>query len=343
MEIKKTGAVGRAGLGFFLSGSQWVYAIGLFVWVIARPITGDHADLVLWVSYLGVWLFFPLVLFWPWAVLKRRRSLAALLVIPTAMFLWFYGARFLPRVASNADANEPVTILTFNLRVDNRNTEALVATLLASEADILALQEFSGHHRRQFTQTLGARYPHQVFNASAGLAVYSRYPILADESLRTLRGFAQSVVIQVNETSFHLINAHLARVGILRFVETLNPNAVRGFSRDRECQISRIQDAIRRAGLPAIMACDCNMTDLMAVYDQLTATMGDGYKERGWGLGHTFLVPRGFEIPLGANLPAQRLDYVFHSQEINAIDARVISDASGSDHLPVWARFDLKP
>ena len=62
-----------------------------------------------------------------------------------------------------------------------------------------------------------------------------------------------------------------------------------------------------------------------------------------WGLGHTFLLPRGFEIRTPINLPVQRIDYIFHSPEIQVAEVRVVSGDSGSDHRPVWARFDLSP
>ena len=61
------------------------------------------------------------------------------------------------------------------------------------------------------------------------------------------------------------------------------------------------------------------------------------------GLGHTFLLPRGFEISSGVNLAVQRIDYIFHSPEIIVAEVEVVSGNSGSDHQPVWAHFDLNP
>jgi endonuclease/exonuclease/phosphatase family metal-dependent hydrolase len=85
------------------------------------------------------------------------------------------------------------------------------------------------------------------------------------------------------------------------------------------------------------------MTDLMAAYEKLTTTLRDVHRERGWGLGHTFLIPRGFGFPSDVNLPVQRIDYIFHSPDIDATDSQVLSGEGGSDHLPVMAQFDLRP
>jgi endonuclease/exonuclease/phosphatase (EEP) superfamily protein YafD len=84
------------------------------------------------------------------------------------------------------------------------------------------------------------------------------------------------------------------------------------------------------------------MTDLMTAYGLITTTMRDAHRDRGWGLGHTLLVPRGFELGLPHNLPGLRLDYLFYSPEITALDIEVVSGETGSDHLPLVGRFELE-
>lgn len=327
----------------FVDGLLWVYVGSLLVWVVVRPITGDRSVFVLSLNYLGVWLFFPLPIFGPWVFLKRRKYGAALLVVPAALFIWFYGPLFLPCATQRADLAEPISILTFNLRDTNTDTDVLLATLTASQADVLALQEVSNLHEEHLGQALAGRYPYRFYYESAGLAIYSLYPILAQEILPMQLWSAQSIVIKVRETPLHLINAHLAQAGVLLYFETLDASLVRDLADARETQIAQIQGAIRETSLPAIVACDCNMTDLMSAYAQITATLRDAHRERGWGLGHTFLVPRGFEIPSAVNLPAQRIDYLFHSPEISVTKVKVISGENGSDHFPLLAQFDLKP
>jgi endonuclease/exonuclease/phosphatase (EEP) superfamily protein YafD len=325
-----------------VDGLLWVYVGGLLVWVVVRPITGDRSIFVLSLNCLGIWLFFPLLLFGPWVFLKQRKYGAALLVVPTALFLWFYGPLLLPPVAQTADLAESITVLTFNLRHTNTDTEALLATLAASQADVLALQEVSNLHEEHLGKVLlSGRYPYHLYYAPAGLAIYSLYPIVAHKILPMQPWSAQSAVIQVKETSFHLINAHLAKAGVLLCLETLDASLVRNLVDDREAQIARIQGAMRETGLPAIVACDCNMTDLTSAYAQITATLRDAHREWGWGLGHTLLVPRGFEIPSAVNLPAQRIDYLFYSPEISATKVEIIAGESGSDHFPLLAQFQV--
>jgi hypothetical protein len=66
-------------------------------------------------SYLGVWLFAPLVVFGPWVYRNRSKSGLVLLINPVAFFLWFYGSQFLPKGAHTSELKEPLSVLTINL------------------------------------------------------------------------------------------------------------------------------------------------------------------------------------------------------------------------------------
>jgi vancomycin resistance protein VanJ len=78
--------------------------------------------------------------------------------------------------------------------------------------------------------------------------------------------------------------------------------------------------------------CDCNLTDTSQAYPQMAQGLSDSFAQVGWGFGHTF---QGEEW----KFPLQRLDYIWHTDRLNAIDAYVGKDG-GSDHLPILANFD---
>jgi endonuclease/exonuclease/phosphatase family metal-dependent hydrolase len=40
-------------------------------------------------------------------------------------------------------------------------------------------------------------------------------------------------------------------------------------------------------------------------------------------------------------VPVQRIDYVFHTPDVEVRSFRVICEAAGSDHLPIVAELDL--
>lgn len=329
-------------LAWGIDGLLWAYVGLLLTWLALRHIGGDRSALVLSLNFLGAWLFLPLPLFAIWALSRRKAHRAVLLVVPTSLFLWFYGPLLTPPTPQADRPANSVTILTFNLRYSNGNVAALLSRIGAAQADLLALQEISPFQQQNLKQAMSSRYPYYWYDVESAMAVYSRYPILTRKNLPMQPWSAQSVVVQVADTPLHLINAHLAPVGVLRYVQTLDADVVRKLTDNREAQVSQIQTAIQDTGLPAVVACDCNMTDLMTAYGQITTTMRDAYRDRGWGLGHTLLVPRGFELGLPFNLPGLRVDYLFYSPEITALEIDIVSGDTGSDHLPLVGHFELK-
>ena len=352
-----------------------LYAGGLLIWFLLRTGFGDDVTLVLIGNYLGVWLFAPLFLLVPWVAIARAATglplwslrLTLLATVPVLLFLRYYGSALLPlrsrhsgKGGSGPDGRS-VTVLTFNLLYGNKDLDAALAVLLDSKADILALQEIRPAIHAHLRKTLHAHYPYDAFSEPGGLVVYSRFPIVEEELLPFEPWPAQRLTLQVwsedgtNGSSgwvtLQLINAHLAPVGIFPLVQRLDIEPVLREARLRNEQVTAILETVAVNGngkphdasstVPTIVACDCNMTELNSTYTAMTGRLRDAYRERSWGLGHTFIVPRGFNIPSSVNIRAQRLDYLFHSDELVAEMAGVIREPAGSDHLPVLARFRL--
>ncbi|HSJ54874.1 MAG TPA: endonuclease/exonuclease/phosphatase family protein [Anaerolineae bacterium] len=326
-----------------------LYVGGLLAWAVARIAWGDRWVVTLAVSQMGPWLFLPALFFAPWVLLSRHALGALLLAIPAGLFLWFYGAMLLPPRAAPEPA-QPLTVVSFNLQATNPDVEALVRLLELSAADVAGLQEVHDWQHRALSAALAGRYPHRWHDEGAGLAVYSIHPMIARDIYEVSAPAGaepiwpiQSVVLQVGGTQVHVINAHLARTGIVPLLGNLDAKPMRSWTAVRAAQIDRIEEAIRERGLPAIVACDGNMTDLTAAYAALTANLRDAWRARGWGLGHTLLAPRSFEVASPVNVAVQRIDYLFSSPEIQPSRVRVLPHDSGSDHRPVWALFDLAP
>ena len=323
--------------------SLWVYVASLLLWLVARALTSDESAFVLVYSYLGVWLFAPLVVFGPWVYRNRSKSGLVLLIIPVALFLWFYGSQFLPKGVQTADLKEPLSVLTINLLHTNTETEALLEVLDSRQVDVLTLQEVTSFHDQQLSAALAGQLPYHWYYESGGLAIFSAHPILSEEIYPTQLWAIQSMILQVRGNPIHIINAHLAKPGLLLFLETGDVGAIRDLAAARLDQIAKIKHAITVRDIPTIVNCDCNMTNLTSAYNQMASDMQDAFLVGGWGLGHTFLLPRGFDLHLGVNLPMQRIDYIFHSPEITVVDVEVVTGDSGSDHRPVWARLELNP
>lgn len=335
--------MGTINQGNIVTALICVYALALLIWFAGRVYLGDQSIYILALSYLGVWLFFPLVVFIPWALLKRDALGALALLIPVFLFIRFYGSTFIPKPRISDRPQTSVTVMTFNLQCSNGNAESILAMLESYQPEVLALQEVTEVYKENLVGVLTQRYTYHAFFEPAGLAIFSQHPILSQEVFPSHPWPIQSAVIQVERTSFQLINGHLAKPGVLQVLVTRQISQVRDLAAARVSQIDQIMHAINLAGLPAIVASDANMTDLTSSYARITADLRDAYKDRGWGLGHTFLMPRGFEIRTGINLPFQRIDYLFYTPDISVTWVQVLKDDTGSDHRPLWAQFDLNP
>jgi endonuclease/exonuclease/phosphatase family metal-dependent hydrolase len=81
---------------------------------------------------------------------------------------------------------------------------------------------------------------------------------------------------------------------------------------------------------PAVLMGDFNMKPGSKGWRKMTDTFQDVWLEAGTGPGHTYPSHR----------PRLRLDYIFATRDVQAVDARVENDmANASDHLPLSANL----
>ena len=78
------------------------------------------------------------------------------------------------------------------------------------------------------------------------------------------------------------------------------------------------------------------------IYQKFNQYLQDAYWETGWGFGFSYPAsPYKFmEMPFPTG-PLWRIDHVFHSQHFSVISARTLTNAGGSDHLPVVVELSI--
>lgn len=298
--------------------------------------------------------FFPLVIFFPLAiVLRSRRTLlaqlpfalmAGIMVIPI----------FVPDLGFNLRASASAStlkIITFNM---HRNMPALMNPwVLDQDADIVLVQEVpnsSGYFR--LTPKLSSIYPyfasHTAWTRAGGNAILSKYELISVEDLQidpnNVRSTQQRIVINFNGQDIAIYNVHLAsvtrdrpriRIRATGFIDL----ALRYDATERDKQIRWLINTLKNEKLPFIVAGDFNMSDQMAIYHDVAAVMNDSFRQAGIGLGTTW--PVGEEATSVPDLlPAfVRIDYIWHSDHFRAVKAAVGPNL-GSDHLPVFGELE---
>ncbi|MBL8145642.1 MAG: endonuclease/exonuclease/phosphatase family protein [Anaerolineae bacterium] len=218
----------------------------------------------------------------------------------------------------------PFTVLTWNVGNGLAKPDRLTAALRDSSADIIGLEELSEEQAAALEAGLADLYPWRVLfgRGIPGKGILSRFPIHDQKQL-----------------SFHPkrpdLHAQVEREGGLMHVIVVHPpppapqeiNA-------RARQMAEISKLVNLPD-PVVLMGDMNMTHWQQAYHELlNAGLLDAFAEAGRGSSLTFPTRRG-SLPL---LPMIRLDYIFHSTELTALEAWVGADG-GSDHLPLFARF----
>lgn len=319
-----------------------LYVLGLIAYLILRAVSGDAFWWLALINNAVPYLFLPILLFLPIALLLRARSLAAYLTILGVISFGWVGWRvYLPKTPP-PPAGIPVTLTTFNIFPQNERVEQAIDYLLTDQSDILLLQEMSATTADDLTR-LNDAYPHSATDFIAnGHAIYSRYPIRTAEEV-TLGEFpAVRVELTINGERVVLYNVHLLMpVGDTPHVDLpLIPDMLLSYDETRRNQqISDLLALIAEETAPVIVAGDFNMVEFSPIYDTLSATLTDSYRAVTSDYGQTWADQASEEVP--AFFPTIfRLDYVWHSPAINTITANV-GVGLGSDHLPVHVTLDV--
>jgi len=91
-------------------------------------------------------------------------------------------------------------------------------------------------------------------------------------------------------------------------------------------------DHIYDCPYPVVLAGDFNDTPVSYAYNQTRKYLTDSFVESGSGVGCTYI----------GDFPSFRIDYVFHSEEIESANYTTL-DYHFSDHKPVYCKLRIKP
>lgn len=218
--------------------------------------------------------------------------------------------------ASSA-ARPTLRVTTFNVWVGNRQPQAVVDFLRASDADVVVLQEVDSRLEREIVPRLGDKYPYVVSCArrNCGLVLLSKTSWL-DAGFSDRTRLAPPIVWA-------------------RFAGPSRPYVVTGlhlaYPFQPEHQVDHVDwlaERLRQAGDRQILVGDFNLTPFSLKLNTLA-----------------FKANLRRHATLGASWPADRfvpvvlLDNLLASPDVRAVDVRHGTSNYGSDHYPVT--FDI--
>jgi endonuclease/exonuclease/phosphatase (EEP) superfamily protein YafD len=260
-------------------------------------------------------------------LLRRWRLLVA--TLPLLLFcvgpaLWSYVPGPKPVLVGDT-----VTVMSANLLGSNQNTRALVAEVVAAQADVVMLLEYRPHWHQAFQPALSSTYPFASYVQrpdNFGLAIYSRLPLREPASTQIPLGSAETPQARA-----------VAQIGgreIAFYVVHLMPPKGRRRTAEQRREFADLLKQLEREKLPIVLCGDFNFTNASVFADELRR-MGliDAHLISGWGRGSTWSVLGFYRY-----LPGLRLDHFYLSKELSSAHCRTGTGA-GSDHRPVIAEI----
>jgi endonuclease/exonuclease/phosphatase (EEP) superfamily protein YafD len=331
-------------------GGIYIYLAGLLVWAILHVVFGDRWWWLFLLNSFSAYAFVPLPLVALVAMVARRRVLWGSLATAIVLGVWLHGAAFVPTGRTVQASHGPtLTVMTYNLLGFNTNVDGVVAALQRSGADVVSLQELNPAMAAAIEQRLGVEYPYQELypqEGTSGHGLISRYPLYPAEL--SLAGTAWEgrahIVRELDVYGQHVLFMHFHAVP----TNLGKPSFMEHSLRVREQQARDMVALAQRYDGPFVAAGDFNATDMSAAYDIVTTSLQDAWRQAGWGLGQTFpgaasqgssrLSIMGVPVPMWL----VRIDYVFHSAHVQALNTWIGPWDGASDHRPVMAELVLR-
>ena len=286
------------------------------------------APFAFWLALLAL----PLLALAP---LVRQPAYTTATLAATALFLWHYAprwsrAKMTPNVSRTRDL--PLRVMTSNLFKANDAYAAIAEAILASKADLVAVQELRPPQAEALSTLLREAYPHQELRPgrdAEGMGLFSRHPITRREFVcRDGANPIQVIQVHLTDEALSLINIH-PRIPMLQQSPALGfPTGLS--TAERAQDIETIIAAAESLSTPTLILGDMNTTPYCPAFGVLPSDWRDVHQEVGQGMGFSYPVDAAF-FGFRSPLPLFRIDHLFLR---GAVQARSVSRGHmpGSDH-----------
>ncbi|MFC4906431.1 endonuclease/exonuclease/phosphatase family protein [Actinomadura gamaensis] len=257
------------------------------------------------------WLGLPVPLLIAAAAYRRAWTGLAVALVPLVVWVVLFGVAFVPGASAG---RHDLRVVSQNLYAGNKDPRATVDRLLATRADLIAVQEFRDG---PFAARLDAAYPYGARRGT--VALWGRFPLRDAKVVDLGLGWPRALRVTA-QTPRGPVTVYVAHAGSAR----------PGATRERDTSVDRLADAVRADPSKRILLLgDLNTATTDRELERLVPMLSEAQLAAGTGLGFTW--PSSF--------PVTRPDHVLF-KGVKA-EAATTLRTPGSDHRAVQADFSV--
>jgi vancomycin resistance protein VanJ len=274
-----------------------------------------------WVTVAPVACSAIVLLLLPYAVLRRDVLLAVAVAGAGLLAVAAYGSS---PTARRVTAEDPITILTWNLHAEPVAGVGLAMALERSRPDVVVLQEAAANAAQLMPGDMEASH-HPDAASPPGMLLATRLPILRSGTLEGPKAVwdrprAFWLTLDTGGRPLTVVGVHLS----VPFPKASLPCPYCPSLRDAQVAALAAFTADREAmGESVVIAGDFNLTEREVAYGELDG-LADTARGNTW---------RPF--PIRWLPPILRLDYVLADPDIGVVSSEVDCAVSSSDHCPL--------
>ncbi|MGL6037494.1 MAG: endonuclease/exonuclease/phosphatase family protein [Soonwooa sp.] len=270
-----------------------------------------------------------------WIILFKKRAvlflvISVLFITPTRRWINYSREK-----KDKAD----FTLMSFNVRNGTMGKEEIENYISEKDPDIVLLQEAS----IEFNLT---KYPHKL-QQFPHIQCYSKFPIEKFEDIKTQVDIGNSFYTDINIKGkmIRFVNIYMEPFQIdkqmVRPANSMDENEAKAkglvkkmlpIFKEHQIQMQNTMTAVDKSPYPVVFAGDFNAVPNSYEYYLASKNLKDAFVEAGSGSGTSF---HEFKFPI-------KIDHIFTSESIKALNYRVDRSVHISDHFPVLASFKIQ-
>ncbi|WP_420387322.1 endonuclease/exonuclease/phosphatase family protein [Roseivirga sp.] len=236
-------------------------------------------------------------------------------------------------------------VMRYNYPESEEARRELSEWIVASDADIICLQEFA--FGSKYTRSLnGTKDYYAHFGGYAkSFAIFSKFPIIGSGQIFQ-DDHTNNVTyadLKIGNDTLRVYNIHLQSMGI-------NPDKIQSTegikneyeevtqkfltaSKERTRQVKKLMEVTDTIGYRQLLVGDFNDVPFSYNYFQFKKQFKNAFEEVG----------RGFGITYNGKIPFLRIDNQFYSEGLVAHSLETLNNVSFSDHFPLIGIYEITP